>query len=391
MSSIASVCCIDRRLAAGFALALIAMEGYSAPPLGTRAPSPTALLEERFPNRARTLREDDGRWLVDWLAAHWPDYVDATSLRRELDAQMKAGYSIEEGLLAVLPRYGLWTHAGYGVKSELVARLEAGCPVVVQFTAPSGGRRARRFAVITEIREHEVRGHYPGGGTYVEKTDKFLSQWARRRNWMLTACPPARATWPMRSPERMSLIRYYDQIGRVETGDLIAEAALAADPRNAELIAALGKRALQRGRSKEAEMLFRKALAENDRHVGAANNLAYLLGQQNRNIEEALALSTRAMLIEPANPRILHTQGFLLGVNNRWNEARSILERAWQRSSLLPNEARIQIGVSLMRAYVRTDSPDQACQIFALIRNLNPGLMLPDDVQAPLDLAGGCR
>lgn len=348
-------------------------------------------MEERFPNRARTLREDDGRWLADWLATRWPEHVDASSLRRELDAQAKEGYSIEEGLLAVLPRYGLWTHAGYGAKSELVARLEAGCPVVVQLSVPAGKRRARRFAVITEMREREVRGHFPGGEPYLDSEDQFLSQWARYRNWMLTACPPARATWPMRSPERMSLIRYHDRIGRPEAGDSIAEAALAADPRNAELIAALGTRALQRGRAGEAETLFRRALAENDRHVGAANNLAYLLGQQNRNLDEALALSTRAMLIEPANPRILHTQGFLLGLNNQWAEARATLERAWQRAGLLPNEARIQIGVSLMRAYVRTDSPHLACQIFSALRKLNPGLMLPKDVQAPLDLSGDCR
>lgn len=391
MSLIAFASCVDRWSAAGFALALIALAGCSSPSPSTRAPSATALLEERFPYRARTLRKDDGRWLVNWLATRWPEQVDAASLRRDLDAQAKEGYSIEEGLLSVLPRYGLWTHAGYGTKSELAARLEAGCPVVVQLSIPAGRHRVRRFAVIHEVRDHEVRGQYSDGEPLRQSVGQFLEMWARYRNWMLTACPPARATWPMRSPERMSLIRYHDRIGRPEAGDAIAEAALAADPRNADLLAALGTRALQRGRAGEAERLFRRSLAENDRHVGAANNLAYLLGQQHRNLDEALALSTRAMLIEPANPRILHTQGFLLGLNNRWIEARATLERAWQRSGLLPNEARIQIGVSLMRAYVHTDAPHLACPIVTALRELNSGLLLPDDVQAPLDLAGDCR
>lgn len=370
---------------------MLALGGCSTNEPSSRPVSATALLETRFPNRARTLRHDDARWLVEWLAQQWPDRVNARELRRAIEEQREGGYSIEEALLAVLPETGLWTHAGYGSLSELATRLSSGCPVVVQLSMPAGKRRARRFAIISSMEERTLKGQFSDGELLQMLESEFLSAWSPYRNWMLTAHPPEQVKWTMRSPERVSLIRYYDRLGKHSIAEALAAEALAADPRNADLAGALGTRALQRGKVEEAEALLRRALALNEGHVAAANNLAYLLGQQGRNLDEALTLARRAMLAEPANPRILHTYGFLQGQLGKWHEARLDLERAWQRASVLPVEARIQVGTSLMRAYLRTDAPHLACDILVKLRATNPGILLPADIQASLDLAGACR
>ncbi len=391
MSTTASASFAKRvgRVACG--LLCLALGGCAAPQAPEK-PSARALLDERFPHRARTVREDDGRWIADWLANRWALAYDRTMLRRHLDAELKKGYSIEEALLVALPSVGLWTHAAYGTWPELVARLQGEAPVVVQLGMTSGPRRVRRFAVVTAIDpiEGSVRTRMQDGADVLFSKDEFLARWSSYRNWMLIACPPESARWPMRSAERMSLIRYNDLVGRVDAADALAAEALELDPSNADLLTALGTRALLRGRKDEAEALFRAALRADDRHAPAANNLAYLLGERGGDLEEALALARRATLLEPSNPRILHTYGSLLGKAGRWEESRLNLERAWERANVLPLAARIEVGCSLALAYYSTASPHLACGIIQALRRKHPDLQLPKALQAQLDLAGDC-
>jgi tetratricopeptide (TPR) repeat protein len=363
-----------------------------APPPPAKRPA-AILLEERFPNRARTSRDDDGRWVADWLAERWSLAYDRELLRRAIEAELGKGYSIEESLLVALPAAGLWTHAAYSTWAELIARIDMGVPAVVQLGLKSGERRVRHFAVVTAADpvEGTVQARMRGGASLALTKDEFLTRWSSFRNWMLIACPPDAARWPMRSAERISLIRYNDLIGRVDAADELAARALERDPRNADLAAVLGTRALRLGRADEAERLLRAALRENDRHVRAANNLAYLLGERGGDLEEALSLATRAMLLEPTNPRILHTYGVLLCKAGRWEDGRLSLERAWQRAKPLPLDARMEIGYALARAYLSTDVPHLACDVIRALRRDDPGLLLPADLHARLDLEANCR
>jgi tetratricopeptide (TPR) repeat protein len=364
-----------------------------APPDGANR-SGGIILEERFPDRARFRREDDGRWIAEWLAHRWKLSHDRAQLRRAIETELSKGYSIEESLLFTLPTVGLWTHAAYGTWEELMARVEMGVPAVVQLGFSSRKRRIRHFAIVTAA-EDQSGGRaeviFRDGVAVTLTKEAFLSRWSSFRNWMLIACPPDAARWPMRSAERVSLIRYFDLLGRVDTADDLADRALKRDPRNADLAAALGARALRLGRADEAERLLRAALRENDLHVRAANNLAYLLGERGENLDEALALANRALMLEPTNPRILHTYGTLLCKVGRCEEGRLSLERAWQRANMLPRDARVAIGFSLARAYLATGVPHLACEVIQNLRSADPSLMLPADLQGRLDLEGNCR
>ena len=60
-----------------------------------------------------------------------------------------------------------------------------------------------------------------------------------------------------------------------------------------------------------AEKHYREALAINPDFAPAANNLAYLLSSQNRNIDEALALAKKAKEKLPDDPNVADTLGYL--------------------------------------------------------------------------------
>ena len=383
MSRTASASCLDRAARAGRGLALLALFAggcaTTPPPPAVPKPSAAELLAQRFPDRPHTVKSDDGRWLAPWLLRYWALDADPRALAAALESQLKAGYSVEESLLAALPGVGLWAHASLGSWRELAERVEAGCPVIVQIRRGAGATHTRHFIAVTAVDATKVQGVQADGEAWSMDPPVFLTAWESYRKWMMTALPPDRANWRMRSPEYAGLVRYYDAMGEPDRANAMAARALEAEPDNPDLATSLGTRAWQRGQLAEAERLFRAALAQDDRHVRAANNLAYLLARQGRELDEALALSRRAVLQEPANPHALHTQGYILSRSGQWTQARSVLERAWQRSRDLPDAARVDIGLILVEAYRKTGSPHLAPAILDELRVLDPGLQAPAD------------
>lgn len=358
--------------------------GCTSPPVAPRPkPSAAVLMQERFPDRAQTGRSDNGQWLVAWYVRHWQLPVDPAPLEAAMKAQDDAGYSAEEALLAILPKAGLWTHAQYASWLELRERVESGGPVVVQLPQAGDRRQSRRFAVVTAIdtNKNSVSLELANGSSQLQNIYAFQSAWQQTRQWMITACPPDRAAWNMRSPELLSLIRFYDLNGQPEEGNKRAAEALERDPQNPDLLVSLAVRDRQQGRVSEAEQLLRQALQVNGRHVRAANNLAFLLAEQGRELDESAALARRAVLLEPANPRTLDTQGFVFMQQGNWAEACPVLDRAWQRARTLPPATRAEIGIHLAHAYLKNGEPHLAVQVIELLRRENPGLLLPPELQ----------
>jgi tetratricopeptide (TPR) repeat protein len=60
-----------------------------------------------------------------------------------------------------------------------------------------------------------------------------------------------------------------------------------------------------------AEFHYRNALDVNPEFVPATNNLAYLLAEQDKNLDEALRLSQKASRLLPDDPRVLDTLGWV--------------------------------------------------------------------------------
>lgn len=345
------------------------------------------------PPVAKKAARDDGRWLVGFFAATGSPDIDGRLLEQEARRQMEEGRSIEEALLAALPAAGMWAYAEYYKWDELVARVRAGAQAVVQVAVRGGRGYERQFALIERIspETETVDLIFSEGRRASISRQDFLDAWYRYRNWALILSPPARAGWPLRGGEIASLIRFLDDRGRGEEADELARRAAILHSDHADLLAALGARALKRGDGPEAERLLRAALAVDPRHVRAANNLAYLYARQRRRLEEALALSSQALQQEPSNPRVLHTHGNVLGQMGRWAESRAVLESAWQRAQGLPSAARAEIGYSLARAYWETGEHASACRLARMLMREAPEVSPPAELVALLDREAGCR
>ena len=325
---------------------------------------------------------DDGEWVISWLLNHWNLNTPAHEHVAAFERCRAAGYTPEEGLLTVLPPMGLWSYARLGNWGDLQRQLGFNCPVLVQLLSGSGRRRTRQFLFVTAVNAtgDRVMGRLADGEEYNRDINEFLSRWRLTHFWMLTACPPEAAQWKMRTPERMSLMRHYELIGRNDQAEIEGNRALVSDPANPDVLNGLGVRAMKRGDVDEAERFFRQAIGADSRHVRALNNLAFLLVENNRSIEEAGALARRAVLLEPTNPRALDTHALVLIKREQWSDARPLLERAWDRSGRLPMGDRMEIGLRLARVYLRLGERALACRTVKALRALDSGLALPEEL-----------
>lgn len=368
----------------GLFLAIISLAGCCAP-APPKPELPPADLS--FPAGTKTPERDDGRWLIGRMFQQWHSPGDVRSAETTLERRLAGGDTPEEALLWTFPNAGLWAYAQYGSWTTLQSRIAGGCPVVVQETRVSP--RTRRFVVATGINTNAdtitlIKGD---GAVVTNDAALFRANWAQTRRWMMTVCPPDLAPWTMNSREMVSLMRFYDRTGRREEADRLAATAVERDPRSAELLSALAMRARALGRIDQAEEGLRRALAENNNHARSANNLAFLLAEQGRSLDEAASLAQRAVLIEPGNPRILDTQGFVFMRQGNWNDAVRVLARAWRRSRSLSASARAEIGLHLAQAYLKNNEPRFAQETLSALLRENPGLLLPPELAALMENA----
>lgn len=355
-----------------------------APPSRSRVAAP----QERISTRPKVLERDDGRWLIAWVIRHGRTPATPSIVEDSFANRRAGGDTPEEALLWAFPDAGLWAYAQYGSWTLLQERLASGCPVIVQevVRAPS---RTRHFAVVTGVNTNTDSVTLIGSDGKAEKKDAiaFRANWGLTRRWMMTVCSPAQAAWPMNSRELVNLIRFYDRVGQREEADRCADEALALAPNNVELLSALAVRARSLGRVNEAERGWRRVLEEDNNHARSANNLAFLLAEQRRSLDEAAALAQRAALLEPGNPRILDTQGFVLMQQGDWGNAVELLDRALRRSRSIPASARAEIGMHLAQAYLKNDEPRFAREVLAALLKENPGLLLPPELAALIEEA----
>lgn len=291
------------------------------------------------------------------------------------------GLPREEALSVIVHEKGLWPHGQFGTVRMLRDRLTCQVPVLVQLQ-DTPDRKTRYFALMEPGPATNVFRARLGSGEVVRFREADLwERWERVRFWMMTVAPPESACWELTALEHVSRLQFYDAAGLFEQADQDAAQALLLDGRNPEICVTLGVRERARGRPEAAEQLLRKALEGREDYVRAMNNLAYLLAEQGRDLSEAERLARAAAQREPTNPRVLDTVGYVLQVQQRWPEALPFYERAFQRSTHLPDAVRQEIGFHLARAYVQADKPESATYLLETMRKESPGLMLPSDLE----------
>jgi len=80
----------------------------------------------------------------------------------------------------------------------------------------------------------------------------------------------------------------------------------------------------------KAEYFYRKALSLESSSAVRLNNLAYFLIDKGRDIDSGLELADKALELNPENYNYLHTQGWGLYKQGRYQEALDILLKSWE-------------------------------------------------------------
>ena len=153
------------------------------------------------------------------------------------------------------------------------------------------------------------------------------------------------------------------------------------DPKaSAPALFGLGSIYEEQGNKIEALKKYQEALVRAPSYVPVLNNLAALYGEGiGGKPAQGLLLVEKAVKVEPNNPNILDTYGYLLLKNGRADEARKILERV---SSILPNNPSVNYHLAL--AY--RQSGDRAQALSRVNKALESG-KFPEEQQARTLLA----
>lgn len=96
----------------------------------------------------------------------------------------------------------------------------------------------------------------------------------------------------------------------------------------------------RQGDKRQALSLYRACLEQDAEYLPALNNLAYLYADNYGDLDEALAMSGRALRRQPTDPGIMDTFGYVLVRKDRFAEALPYLQKAAQ---MLPNEPLVKL------------------------------------------------
>ena len=368
-------------LAVGFAF-LIGLAGCVSPPAPSAPAQPAAEAAPLAPAVAPVDyaggRGERALLLMVQRGGRTSTVEELTASVRELE---RTGMPAEEALAATARRQGLWPHAQYGTIDQLAERIHAGVFVLVQLQDTTDPQTFY-YAVVTRHQpDARVFQIQTGDGRRFRMSEGELwARWKRVRFWMMTLCPPEAGRWDLSGLEHISRMQFLDGMGQHAQADIDAARALLLTEGKPDRLVTLGVRERARGRLPAAEDLLRRALARDPTHVRALNNLAYLLAEQGRNLDEAERLSRQAVLREPTNPRVLDTLGFVLQAQGRWEEALPVYERAYQRARHMIAAVRRDIGLHLVQVYLHLERREEAGRLLGELRQAEPGLLLSPEL-----------
>src|SRR5262249_8230772 len=141
----------------------------------------------------------------------------------------------------------------------------------------------------------------------------------------------------------------YAVSGNPDRGLARVNEALKAKPDNLGALMLSGAIYEQKGDVQKAQAAYEKALAINPRFAPAANNLAYLYTEQGASStkDRALALAQMAKEVDPDDPHVSDTLGWILYKRGVYGQALSLLQEA---ASKLPDSPAIQYHLGMTAA-----------------------------------------
>ena len=289
----------------------------------------------------------------------------------------------EEAMVRAVWRHGLWAYPCSASDERLKQWLRAGVPVLVRLETDSPREAPPIDALVVgfdDARELRLVDRLSGGRAAQPSAD-FLRRWRAADHRALVIRPPDDARLELGAEERVFRARYFEAAGQTAPAIRDYEAALESGVHSPAMLVSLGNLYRGQERAGEAEALYRRAIRDDPRQARAYNNLAYLLAEQNRDVEEAVRLARQALVLDPANPLFMDTLGYALMEQERYDEAARVLERAWGRSRWYPTHTQLEIGVRLALAHFRGGQEHLAAEVLRDLLSMDPALVLPDELQ----------
>ena len=133
---------------------------------------------------------------------------------------------------------------------------------------------------------------------------------------------------PLLRPASYALAQHYQAVGNLNEAKLRLEALIRTSNEDVEAIFSLGNIEEQRLEFSSALESYQDVLSLDSNHVGALNNLAYLLADEFDRIEEAHTLALKARELVPFSPAVADTLGWIAFKMDDFSLARSLLEES---------------------------------------------------------------
>ena len=167
---------------------------------------------------------------------------------------------------------------------------------------------------------------------------------------------------------KMQLARLTEEQGHEAQAEQIYLQVIDQEDNYAPAYVALGVLREKSGDKAAALDDYRKAVKYDQKNVSALNNLAYLLADNFGESEEGLNYALMAFRLEPNDPRIMDTLGYLLLLNERSDDAVKVLDRAHQ---MLPKEN--AVALHLAQALLATGKKEKGREVLQdVLKNGSP-------------------
>ncbi|MFN7904285.1 MAG: tetratricopeptide repeat protein, partial [Pseudobdellovibrionaceae bacterium] len=155
-------------------------------------------------------------------------------------------------------------------------------------------------------------------------------------------------------------------------------------PENAQLRFYYGSLFDRIGNKQEVISQMKLVLEIDANHVQALNYLAYTMAELNLDMEEAEGHALRAVKLEPSDPYILDTLGWIYYKRNRNKEAIQILEAAFRKKSTVSI-----IAEHLGDAYLKESMPEKARAMYQRAIDLESDVNKVSEIQVKLSALEG--